>query len=343
MVWTLVEELLKLPSGADQSEVLRGLCALFCARGLVESGLAERVREQDRSRLDQVRSALIGVCEGAQFAVADRADAGDWLGALGDPRLEEPPLRLIPAVSFWMGAQKSDSSAPGFDPEASPDEGPVHRVEVKTFELARWPVTVGEFTEFVLQGGYEESRYWDSEGWQLCKENSWKSLDGWSEQLRFPSRPVVGVSWYEADAFARKRGARLPTEAEWERAARGPGGHRYPWGDVFDPSRCNSFEAELYRSAPVGVFPGGQTPEGVEDLSGNVWEWVEDTWHETYEGAPDDGSAWIDAGASDRVIRGGSWGIVAAYARAAFRSWGDPGFRYGSLGFRLARGPEQTD
>jgi formylglycine-generating enzyme required for sulfatase activity len=343
MAWKLVEALLGARS-APRSEAdadARSLRALLCARGLVESGLHERVQEQDRALLERVRAELLEVCEQGRLAVADRADAGDLLGALGDPRIGTPQWKSIPAGVFWMGAQSSGPQARGYDAEAFPDEGPVHRVEVPQYELGRWPVTVGEYDAFVRSGGYAAREHWDADGWTACETQGWSGPEDWSEQLRHPNRPVVGVSWYEAFAYARSCGARLPSEAERERAARGGEGRRYPWGTEFDASHCNTRECRLFRVAPVGIFPGGRSPHGVDDLVGNVWEWVEDDWNENYQGAPGDGSAWVnESRGSDRVIRGGAWGNVAQRARAACRCWYHPGYRLDYLGFRLARGPK---
>jgi formylglycine-generating enzyme required for sulfatase activity len=162
-----------------------------------------------------------------------------------------------------------------------------------------------------------------------------------------PAQPVVGVCWYEARAYCLwlshvlgTRAYRLPSEAEWEAAARGRGAwRRYAWPGDFDPLRANTAETRLAVTTPVGVFPGGVTPDtGLLDLCGNVWEWTQDAWYDSYEGAPADGSAWEseDAGA-DRVIRGGSWYGEARSCRCAYRDDRRPAGRNDALGFRCAR------
>jgi len=162
-----------------------------------------------------------------------------------------------------------------------------------------------------------------------------------------PAQPVVGVCWYEAHAYClwlndvlESDRYRLPSEAEWEAAARGRSvWRRYAWGDDFDPLRANTAETRLGVTTPVGVFPEGATPDtGLLDLCGNVWEWTQDTWHDSYEGSPVDGAAWeSDEAGAGRVIRGGSWDSSAGDCRSAYRSRYRPELRVKVLGFRCAR------
>jgi formylglycine-generating enzyme required for sulfatase activity len=165
-----------------------------------------------------------------------------------------------------------------------------------------------------------------------------------------PSQPVAGVSWYEACAYCHWLSAqtgqafRLPTEAEWEAAARGKEARRYAWGNEFDPLRGNTMEARFRRATPVGVFVEGETPEGLSDLTGNVSEWTgslfgnkddETTWYR-YPYLKDDGREDPDAGMDvARVLRGGSWYLGAVASMSACRLGDHPCARYG-LGFRLA-------
>jgi len=271
----------------------------------------------------------------------------------GDPRFADPlaPLRdpghdhwvRIPAGKFWMGAQAKDRSGPNYDPEAEDRESPVHEVALtRPYGIGRYPVTVCEYARFVDDGGYGQERLWPAGGF---KEED--KPDDWEAQLEHPTRPVVSVSWYEACAYAawaterlREAGQegelRLPTEAEWERAARGTDGRKYPWGSGEPNDRLVNYGGNVGAPTPVGVYPLGATPEGICDMAGNVWEWCGDCFGAySTEGTSDPtGPAEGDV----RVLRGGSWISDARSVRSAYRYANLPGFRFGSIGFRLARG-----
>jgi formylglycine-generating enzyme required for sulfatase activity len=131
---------------------------------------------------------------------------------------------------------------------------------------------------------------------------------------------VVGVSWFEAMAYCRWAHCRLPTEREWEAAARGPKGWQYPWGDVWREGICNTIEAQFGGTTPVGTFKDSQSICGAYDMAGNVWEWCEDLWN---------------SGDQDRVVRGGSWCRYSRVARSAFRDRDRPDNRYNVVGFRV--------
>ena len=252
----------------------------------------------------------------------------------------EPEMVEIPAGSFRMGDLQGTGEA---------DEKPVRKVEFKgPFAIGKHEVTFAEYERYLYAQGF--------------KERNFPSDQGWGRERR----PVINVSWDDALAYTRwlskqtgKR-YRLPTEAEWEYASRGGTTSTWFWGDdasqtctyanVFDrgheaevrsrytitwePADCGDGYAE---TAPVGSFkPNGF---GVHDTAGNVWEWVEDCYHESYEGAPLDGSVRIKDGCGLRVVRGGSWGGDPGGLRASNRNGVRPGTRDSSLGFRLAQDP----
>ncbi|MCX5645979.1 MAG: SUMF1/EgtB/PvdO family nonheme iron enzyme [Phycisphaerae bacterium] len=259
--------------------------------------------------------------------------AAEALGQAGDPRFTDAARAdnwvTIPAGEFLMGAQKSDRSQPNYDPEADADESPVHPVTLEAYRMGRYPVTVAEFLRFIEAGGYEEERLWDTEGF-----GKWPAPDGWEEQLEHPTRPVVGVSWYEAAAYAAWSGCRLPTEAQWERAARRPRGRRYPWGDEKpDPSRMNYGESEIRCPTPVGIYPRGATPKGVLDMAGNVLEWCSERYGEYPKAGIKDPKG--PPSGSGRVLRGGCWFHYPWFCRCSCRHFYDPDERLDLLGFRV--------
>ncbi len=274
--------------------------------------------------------------------------AAEALGQAGDPRFADPlaPLRdashahwaPIPAGQFWMGAQPDEPGGRNHDPvsrgqDSSWSEGPVHRVTVDAYRIGTHPVTVGEYARFI-----DEVESSVGIGQPL----------GWEEQLSHLSRPVVGVTWDDATAYGdwataicRQAGGtgqiRLATEAEWEYAARGASGRRFPWGDEdAEPTLLNCAGSGIVTPTPVGLYPLGATPEGVCDLAGNVWEWCQDRWRRGYVGSHGDGTAQQDReGHGQRVLRGGGWGFEAWFCRSAHRNRMMSSCRSLFIGFRV--------
>ena len=288
-------------------------------RKVLDAALA--VFTQDRSKQIPIKVAI---------------EAAEALGQAGDPRFEEDHLEKnwaeIPAGEFLMGAQDTDSDKPNFDPELESDflEGPVHRVWLDAYRIGRYPVTVDEYRRFIEAGGYQEEDHWRDGGF-----GQWAEPEDWEEQARHPNRPVVDVNWFEAAAYARWRGAELPTEAQWERAARGVEGRKYPWGDELKPGPklLNYEESNTGGPTPVGVHPRGSTPERIADLAGNVWEWCRD-WYGPYaEGYAKNPNGPEEGGR--RVLRGGAWDLNAGYCRASLRVRDRPSDRGNLIGFRL--------
>ena len=226
---------------------------------------------------------------------------------------------VIPAGSFTMGS-------PANEPERDPDEGPQRRVTIGPFAIGKTEVTFAEWDACVTAGG--------------C--NGYKPPDqGWGRG----SRPVVNVSWKDAKAYVSwlsqhtGKPYRLPSEAEWEYAARAGTTTRYAFGDAITPKDANYSESKLGKTTEVGAYPPNAW--GLYDMHGNVWEWVEDIYHDSYKGAPTDGTAWTDGegenSSRDRVIRGGSWGNDPRVLRSAIRDRYEPDDRNNVLGFRVAR------
>ena len=207
-------------------------------------------------------------------------------------------------------------------------------LELPAFRIARYPVTNRQFQAFVDDGGYRDDRWWRNLRQPQPEASRWPQ----------GNRPRTNVDWYEAVAFTRWLGARLglpegelrlPTEAEWERAARGAAGQVYPWGNAYRPGYANVDETErndgpwyLKQTTAVGVYPHGAAPEGVVDLAGNVWEWC-------LNRVDDPGDTRVDASGDWRALRGGSWFYFLDYARADVRYRYCPVNRNNFIGFRV--------
>jgi formylglycine-generating enzyme required for sulfatase activity len=275
--------------------------------------------------------ALIGT--DVDVYLKDRFEAGEILGVLGDPRIKPPPMVSVEAGEFTMGADKWE------------EEQPIHRVYLDAFKIGKYPVTNEEYKAFIADNGYKNEVFWTSEGWQWREEESIFAPLYWHERKwNGPNFPVVGGSWYEASAYAewlsQTTGVKyaLPTEAQWEKAARGSKGLEYPWGNKFDKNKCNSYEGGLGRTSPVGTFPIGVSPYGCMDMAGNVWEWCSDWYGEDYYKKSPAKNPKGPSNGSGRVIRGGGWDGGDWYCRAAYRLWAiHPARRDNDLGFRLVR------
>jgi formylglycine-generating enzyme required for sulfatase activity len=227
----------------------------------------------------------------------------------------------IPPGEFWMGAQAVDACLPRYDPDAHPAEAPVRRVALTAYCISRYPVTVAQYAEFVRERGYDYPEFWTAGGFG----NASLPLR-WHEQAEYDNHPVTGVSWYEAAAFCAWSRSSLPSEAEWERAAAGPEGRRFPWGASLPDHHHANFGRRFGGVTPVGLFPDRTSGEGVHDLAGNVWEWSLDPY------APH-GDAY-------RVLRGGCHQNGWRFLRTSERIHAAPGQRYvnfGSIGFRCVR------
>jgi formylglycine-generating enzyme required for sulfatase activity len=281
-----------------------------------------------RENLDR-SFAIFDAREARQLDFATRLEAADAIGQAGDPRLDhnDPAYWVrVEGGTFWMGAQKTDPMGRNYDADADDDESPVHQERTRPYAIGRYPVTVSNYLRFVESSGYREDKFWKAGG-----IGDYSEPKDWPRQLRYPNRPVVGVSWYEAAAYCVWAGGRLPTEAEWECAARGGReGVRYPWGDeVPDEYHANFTESGPRHPTPVGLHPEGATPSGIQDLAGNCGEWLGDCWCENYEKQAES--------MGRRVIRGGGWIGTAKLLRVAVRGRSLPDERLDALGFRCVR------
>jgi formylglycine-generating enzyme required for sulfatase activity len=197
--------------------------------------------------------------------------------------------------------------------------------------IDKYEVNNRSFREFVDAGGYTAEAYWSAEGWEWLLGQPVDMLPMYC-QGNVEGNPAACVTWYEAEAYARWRGGRLPTEAEWEYAARGPQSLVYPWGNDFDPSLCNMVDGTGLM--PIGSYPAGASWVGAEDMAGNVMEWVQD-WLGPYAEDPAVDPAGPETGRV-KVEKGGWWGAPFFTARSAYRHFEDPpGYQDAHIGFRV--------
>ncbi len=331
MIWALVEALCyqDIEDGDVTSQDAWG--ALLAGQALIETANLDKISPRNRPKAQRVQQWLAAIVTEQQpvdtpFPAVERALAGNILARLGDSRpgvgrrddgLPDVVWCKVSAGSFLMGddPKQIDVSSPYF--------------------MSRYSVTNAQYQTFIADGGYTEHwrDCWTDGGWEW-RQNKSATEPRWAGgEFDLPNHPVVRISWYEAVAFCgwltrrlRKCGelsaeesVRLPTETEWEKAARGEDGREYPWGKKIDPEHANYDDTGLGVTSTVGCFPRGVSPYGCEEMAGNVWEWCQDRV------------------GSYRVHRGGAWNDSAELCRSAYRFRLVPGSRVVSLGFRLLR------
>ena len=219
--------------------------------------------------------------------------------------------------------------------DALDNERSSHQVNLDTYYIDRYPVTCGQYRSFIESGGYQNALWWSEAGWRWQKNQQVTKPLYWADEPRWDDRPVCGVSWYEADAYARFVGKRLPTEAEWEKAA---GDSTYPWGEDTPTDRhCNHNNA-VSQTTPVNAYPDGQSSYGCYDMLGNVWEWTATVFenYEGFSGYPYAGYSQVYFDGEHWVLKGGSWATRPWALRSSFRNWYHPGVRQILAGFRCA-------
>jgi formylglycine-generating enzyme required for sulfatase activity len=228
---------------------------------------------------------------------------------------------------------------PAWAIRAFASEMPQHQVQItKGYWIDKFEVTNQSFQAFVENGGYDKQELWSEEGWAwLSRQDKSKLPDNCVGTD--PNLPRVCVTWYEAEAYAHWRGGRLPTEAEWEYAARGPESSIYPWGNEFDPAKANLLDSTAPTS--VGSYPGGVSWVGAHDLAGNAMEWVQDWLDVNYYKQE---SNFVDpSGPSSgriKIEKGGWWGSNLFVSRSAYRHFEDPPtYQDHHIGFRVVTPP----
>ena len=241
-------------------------------------------------------AALLEVVQSGEGSPKLRLGIGEALGRLGDPRLNKPD-----EAGYWVPTEL--------------DLGPVH--------VGRFPVTIAEWQRFVAVGGYEDDSFWSKDGlaWRDGVRQLWPDLAARDsiKHLVVSNQPVVGVSWFEAEAYATQHNARLLSFDERMQVARGDERRPYPWGEPFGRGNANTREEVLGKPCAVGLFVRDRTPEGIADLAGNVAEWT------------------ADRIGDDCVIHPGSWEQTSMASWAKARALEPASTRVAALGFRLAR------
>lgn len=283
---------------------------------------------------DSIRPAAIK----KYFTLTRRVEAPGAPPGEAPRQVFEPQLVIIPEGTFLMGStpeQAAQAIKDGLSEEWVGREQPQHSVELSGYAIGKYPVTNREYQAFVKDGAHKPPEDWS--GGQYPSERG--------------DHPVVNVSWEDAQAYCQwlsektNKPYRLPSEAEWEKAARGTDGRVYPWGDEFDPQKANTAEAGINITTPVGQFsPQGDSFYGCVDMIGNVWEWCND-WFDEKEYEKRTETVIKDPTGPDRgdsrLLRGGSFFILRSSARCAGRSRRSPSFHDGNLGFRVALSPSQ--
>lgn len=253
---------------------------------------------EHRARAVSLISAISADLEAREFRVADPRYRELLDSVLGI--FEPETARSVPTSTRIEIAEALGRAG---DPRLHVPSHHAYWVRIDNFEIGRYPVTVWEYAKFVEMGGGPEP-------------------GSWKEQLAHPNWPVANVTWHQAKAYCDWAGVRLPTELEWEFAAAGVDKRKYPWGCEFLTDHANTYESKIGHPSPVGVFPLGNTPQGVCDMAGNVCEWT---------------SSEYESGSGTFVLRGGSWLSDPDFAACAFRSRGGPVDHGSDIGFRCSR------
>ena len=335
----------------DQSRTAVDILEAIAERGepaafatVVAAELWTEVGRERTKRLGTKRTRLLHTTLESLVTIIENPDvtldgqyrirAGTALGTLGDPRRGVCDLHLdwcnVAAGAYTLGSDDNDA-------DADADEKPLQMVTLPAFRISRYPVTNAQWRLFMDAGGYTDVQWW-RDGWAEREGNEWTEPNDWNDQrFNAPNQPVVGVSWYESMAFCAWLSHTLdylillPTEAQWEAAARGPVRPMYPWGDAWDAERANTGESNLNRTTVVGSYPHGASWCGALDLSGNVWEWTRSDFTHA------DRTNEIDIMSNSTSVsnRGGAWYDGRQVARCAYLGGGGPHGRTNNLGLRV--------
>lgn len=260
----------------------------------------------------------------------------------GETRIDPQGIEQVwvPAGTFLMGTEDdSNLNPPAWAERELPSEQPQHEVRLsRGFWIDKYEVTNAAFQAFVDDGGYQKKDFWSENGWGWLNHQDPGQLPIDCIPDALPDEPRVCVTWYEAEAYARWRGGRLPTEAEWEYAARGPQALIYPWGNTFDGSKANLVDSS--GPAPVGSFPAGASWVGVQDMAGNAMEWVQDWLDFNYYKQKVKNDPQGPEAGTHKIEKGGWWGSNPFVARGAYHHFEDPPtYQDHHIGFRIVTPP----
>lgn len=331
--------------------------ALLAGQALVETATLQALSERHQAKLERIQHWLVQILARGDLPAVERAEAGRVLAHLGDPR---PGVGLRSRSPLPLGEGLGERALPDIlwrDVPAGPFLMGEKKTEVKlpAFRISVYPITNAQYAAFVSVNGYgtepywheaQQAGYWSESGFKGRYDDAVRDRPvDFGAPFNLPNHPVVGVSWYEALAFCRwltgqlqsagelgpGQEVSLPTEAQWEKAARGTDGREYPWGADADPDRANYDETGLGNTSAVGCFPRGVSPYGCLDLSGNVREWCRTKYDD-----PNDNSLEGDV---FRVLRGGAFSSNVRLVRCASRSRDFPSVGDVNYGFRVMVSP----
>lgn len=355
------EELWLLQHCAGFSSAFSQYHSLFTANGLPKQ---ERVHlptlSEVQGYLDTVRKQVLDYLEVApieqqkrlwHFILQHESQHCETIAFVlfMQQQLTQSPISHPPSSIPTLSSPMIEISAGEFEQgndgiEALDNERSAHRLALETYWIDPYPVTCGEYQKFMEADGYQNPQWWSTAGWKWLQENPIDRPLYWSDHPAFKYHPVCGLSWYEADAYCRFVGKRLPTESEWEKAASWEPvlgkKRRYPWGEQEPTALLCNHDNQVGKTTPVNAYPAGVSAYGCWDMLGNVWEWTA-SWFEPYEGFksypyPGYSQAYFDG--EHRVLRGGSWTTRPWSLRSSFRNWYHPGVRQILAGFRCALG-----
>ena len=261
------------------------------------------------------------------WAICIAAAGGQEEMVLKSPADTEHLMVLVPAGEFTMGSDRGEA-----------DERPEHVVHLDAFYCDKYEVTNAQYLAFMNAtaaiAGAEDHKLMELDDSGVQIRSAGESFE--LKSAAVARRPVVEVSWHGAMAYCEWMGGRLPTEAEWEKAARGMDGRRYPWGTRIDRPKAN-YKGLFSTAVEVGSYPQGSSPYGICDMAGNVWEWVADWYSNAYYAESPQRNPTGPESGTFRIIRGGAWGTDGAYLRTSYRMGLSPESTDDSIGFRCAR------